>query len=92
MAAGTAGAAAVAMRTTVVTSPRVAGAAGAVAVGTSVDVLADDGPYYRRGACMTAGVDSSQRGRIPSPKERVASRYSYDTGKFIKHHLLEGKP
>ena len=52
MAAGTAAAAAVAMRTTVVTSPRVAGAAAA---GTSVaDVLADGGPHHRRGARLTA--------------------------------------
>ena len=54
IAAGTAAAAvaAVAMRTTVATSPRVAGAA---AHGASVaDVLADGGPDHRRGARLTA--------------------------------------
>ena len=54
MAAGTAAPAAVAMRTTVVKSPRVAGAAAAVAVDASVDVLADDGPHHRRGVRLTA--------------------------------------
>ena len=54
MAAGTAAAAAVAMRTTVVTLPWVAGAGAAVAVGASVDVLADDCPHHRRGARLTA--------------------------------------
>ena len=49
-----AAAAAVAMRTTVVKSPRVAGAAAAVAVDASVDVLADDAPHHRRGARLTA--------------------------------------
>ena len=50
IAAGTA-AAAVAMRSTVATSPRVAGAA---AHGASVaDVLADGGPYHRRGVRLT---------------------------------------
>ena len=54
MAAGTAADAAVSMRRTVVTSPRVAGAGATVAVGASVDVLADDGPHHRRGARLTA--------------------------------------
>ena len=53
MAAGTA-AAAVAMRTTVVTSPRVAGAGAAVAGASVADVLADGGPHHRRGARLTA--------------------------------------
>ena len=51
IAAGTA-AAAVAMRTTVATSPRVAGAAAHRA--SVADVLADGGPDHRRGARLTA--------------------------------------
>ena len=54
MAAGTAAAAAVAMRTTVVTSPRVAGAGAAVAGASVADILADGGPRHRRGARLTA--------------------------------------
>ena len=50
MAAGTAAAPAVAMRTTVVTSPRVAVAVAAVAGASVADVLADGGPHHRRGA------------------------------------------
>ena len=53
MAVGTA-AAAVAMRTIVVTSPRVAGAAAAVAGASVADALADGGPHHRRGARLTA--------------------------------------
>ena len=57
MAAGTAAAAVVAMRTTVATSPRVAGAAahGASAHGASATVvLADGGHDHRRGARLSA--------------------------------------
>ena len=52
VAAAAAAAVAVAMRTTVVASPRVAGAGAAG--GASVDVLVDDGPDHRRGARLTA--------------------------------------
>ena len=52
IAAGTAAAAAVAMRTTVATSPRVAGAAAYGA--SAADVLADSGPDHRRGARLRA--------------------------------------
>ena len=52
IAAGTAAAVAVVMRTTVATSPRVAGAVAAH--GASVaDVLAGGGPDHRRGARLT---------------------------------------
>ena len=51
IAAGTA-AAVVAMRTTVATSPRVAGAAAHGA--SAADFLADGGPDHRRGACLNA--------------------------------------
>ena len=54
MAAGTAAAAADAMRTTVVTSPRVAGASAAVAAASVTDVLVDGGPHHPSGARLTA--------------------------------------
>ena len=42
---------------------------------------------------LLVGMGSNQEGDNCSPTERVGtSRYSYDTGKFINHQLLEGKP
>ena len=65
---------------------------GRTAVSPERGDMGDRTNHRRQLFALWHEIESGGRHLFTNGTRWYASRYSYDTGKFIKHHLPEGKP